>query len=205
MKTAHSKYRVFLLSLVLVGQPAYPDYGTGLYAYNHYDYQTARKEFTLAAMDGHIEAQYYLGEIYEGGIGVPIAYEQAVEWFTQAARQEHAGAQARLAELYLKGWGVKQDVNTAFSWYLRSAENGYPLAQFETGLMYANGQGTPVNKMEAYRWLTIAASYGDPEAMDARNQLADTMTPVEISRAGHLAREWEFAREKHQGSLSLVK
>lgn len=195
MKTAYNKYSFFLLALTGLAQPAYSDYDTGLYAYNHYDYQTARKEFTLAAMKGHIQAQYYLGEIYEGGVGVPIAYRQASEWYAQAARQEHAGAQARLAALYRKGWGVKQEASRALTWYLRSAENGYPLAQFEVGLMYAKGQGTPVNKIEAYRWLSIVASYGDPEAMDVREQLATAMTPVETSRASRLAREWEVARE----------
>jgi len=185
-----------ILACLLFSSPAVADYDRGLYAYNHYDYQTARREFMLAAVNGHVEAQYYLGEIYEGGIGVPIAYEQAVEWYTQAAKQEHAGAQARLAELYRKGWGVKQDANSAFRWYLRSAGNGYPLAQYEVGVMYANGQGTPVDKIEAYRWLTIAASYGDPEAMDVRNKLAVTMSPIETSQASRLAREWEFVREK---------
>ena len=93
---------------------------------------------------------------------------------------------------------MKQDATSAFRWYLRSAGNGYPLAQFETGLMYARGQGTPVNKIEAYRWLSIAASYGDPDAMGVRGKLAAAMTPVETSRAGRLAREWEIAREKQQ-------
>lgn len=201
MKTTCSIKKVLLsagclLYLVSVAQPVYPGYEAGLHAYNHYDYQTARIELKLAAVDGHAEAQYYLGEIYEGGVGTPMDYIQAFEWYSQAAKQEHAGAQDRLAVLYMNGWGVRRDVNSAFKWYLRSANNGYPLAQFEVGLMYAQGQGTPVSKVEAYRWLTIAASYGDPEAMDVRKNLAIDMTPAETSRASHLASEWEFAREK---------
>ena len=201
MKKTYRKYSVLILAACLPGllavvRPAYSDYKAGVQAYNHYDYQTARREFTQAAGKGHIEAQYYLGEIYEGGIGVPIDYPQAVEWYTQAAQQQHAAAQARLARLYLMGWGTKRDANSAFSWYLRSAENGYPLAQFETGLMYARAQGTPLNKIEAYRWLTTAASYGDPKAMVQRDRLSGAMTPVEMSRASHLASEWEYARER---------
>ncbi|MGB5438162.1 MAG: tetratricopeptide repeat protein [Gammaproteobacteria bacterium] len=187
-----------VLGAVLFCTQLHADYARGLYAYTHYDYQMARKEFTRVALDGHNEAQHYLGEIYEGGVGVPIDYEQAFAWYTQAARQEHAAAQARLAALYLKGWGVKQDATSAFDWYLRSAGNGYPLAQFETGMMYARGQGTPPDEIEAYRWLTIAASYGDPDAMGAREKLAAAMTRVEISRAGLLAKEWEIVREREQ-------
>ena len=186
------------LGAALFCRQLHADYDRGLYAYTHYDYQTARKEFTLAALNGHSEAQHYLGEIYEGGVGVPIDYGQAFAWYSQAAQQEHAAAQARLAALYLKGWGVKQDAGRAFSWYLRSAGNGYPLAQFETGLMYAYGQGTTLSKSEAYRWLSIAASYGDPEAMGVRQRLAAGMTPAEISTASRLASDWETARERER-------
>ena len=187
---------ILLIVIQLYSMAVHADFNRGVFAYNNYDYQTARNEFRLAAVDGHIEAQYYLGEIYEGGIGVPIDYKQALNWYGRAAKQEHAGAQGRLGALYMNGWGVKHDVNSAFKWYLRSANNGYPLAQFEVGLMYAQGQGTPVSKIEAYRWLTIAASYGDPEAMDVRKNLAVDMTLAETSRASHLASEWEFARER---------
>ena len=189
---------ILLIVIQLYSMVVHADFNRGIYAYNHYDYQTARNEFKLAAVDGHTEAQYYLGEIYEGGVGVPIDYRQAFDWYWQAAKQEHAGAQARLALLYTNGFGLARSPEDSFYWYLRSAENGYPLAQFEVGLMYARGQGTPVNKIEAYRWLTTAASYGDPEAMDVREKLADGMTPVESSRASLLASEWEFAWEKEK-------
>jgi len=187
---------ILLIVIQLYSMAVHADFNRGVFAYNNYDYQTARNEFRLAAVNGHAEAQHYLGEIYEGGIGVPIDYKQAFNWYGQAAKQEHAGAQARLALLYMSGLGVAHSSEDSFYWYLRSAENGYPLAQFEVGLMYAQGQGTPVSKIEAYRWLTIAASYGDPEAMGVRKSLAVDMTSAETSRASHLASEWEFAREK---------
>jgi len=196
-----AKYKVFLLAgsllyLVFAGQPVYSDYGTGLSAYNHYDYQTARNEFRLAALDGHPKAQYYLGEIYEGGIGIRMDYRQAFHWYLQAAKQEHAGAQARLALLYMKGSGVDQSLEDSFYWYLRSAENGYPLAQFETGLLYAKGRGVPVDKIQAFKWLSIAASYGDPEAMAARQELVKGISPADRVSATLMAREWESRREK---------
>jgi TPR repeat protein len=187
---------ILLIVILLYSMAVHADFNRGVFAYNNYDYLTARNEFKRAAVDGHAEAQHYLGEIYEGGIGVPIDYKQAYNWYGQAAKQEHAGAQARLALLYMSGLGVAHSSEDSFYWYLRSAENGYPLAQFEVGLMYAQGQGTPVSKIEAYRWLTIAASYGDPEAMGVRKSLAVDMTSAETSRASYLASEWEFAREK---------
>lgn len=204
MKMTFSKYKVFLLMcslyLASVSHPVYSDYGTGLSAYNHYDYQTARNEFRLAALNGHPKAQYYLGEIYEGGIGIPMDYKQAFNWYWLAAKQEHASAQARLALLYMKGLGVDQSSDDSFYWYLRSAGNGYPLAQFETGLLYSEGRGVPEDKVKACKWFSIAASYGDPDAMAVMQKLAKGMSPAELTSATLMAREWEYQHEKqHPG------
>jgi len=185
-----------LLGMIMFSPALHADYTRALYAYNHYDYETARNEFTLAAVNGHKDAQYYLGEIYEGGVGVQADYERAFDWYEQAAQQQHARAQFRLATLYLTGRGVEQDDTHAFNWYLRSAENGYPLAQYEVGGMYARGQGVPLNRIEAYKWLTIAASYGDPEAMAGRGQVSRGMSPADSAAAAQMARDWEHDREQ---------
>ena len=184
-----------LLGLTMFCPGLLADYTRALYAYNHYDYDTARKEFTLIAMNGHKDAQYYLGEIYEGGVGVPADYKRAFDWYEQAAQQQHAQAQSRLATLYLTGRGVEQDNTDAFDWYLRSAENGYPLAQYEVGMMYSRGKGVPLNRIKAYKWLTIAASYGDPEAMTVRRRVSDGMTSADITVATRMASDWERERE----------
>lgn len=185
-----------LLGLTMFCPVLLADYTRALFAYKHYDYETARKEFTLVAKNGHKEAQYYLGEIYEGGVGVPADYERAFDWYEQAARQQHAQAQSRLATLYLTGRGVDQDDTDAFDWYLHSAENGYPLAQYEVGMMYSRGQGVPLNRIKAYKWLTIAASYGDPEAMAVRGRVSGDMSPVDIAVATGMASDWERDREQ---------
>lgn len=185
----------FIAVGLLFSEPLFADFTRGMYAYTHYDYQTARQQFTLAGLNGHSDAQYYLGEIYEGGVGVALDYRQAFHWYTQAANQSHARAQARLAGLYASGRGTGQDWVKSFNWYLSSAENGYPLAQFEVALLYTDGKGTAVNNVEAYKWLTLAASYGDPEAMTVRQLLAVGMSPADIDGAARLARMWESRRE----------
>jgi len=184
-----------ILAAALLSQPACAEYTLGLYAYSHYDYQVARQEFLEAALDNHREAQFYLGEIYEGGVGVPIDYRKAFDWYRRAAQQQHASAQARLGYLYLKGRGVRQDEASAFVWTLRAAENGYPLAQFDVASMYAQGGGTPRDGVEAYKWWSIAASYGDPDAMTARQQIVDSLSQEEIAVAERKARQWEEAWE----------
>ena len=186
----------FLLLMFVLVDNAHADFERGLFAYNHYEYQVAHQQFMLAALNAHPGACYFLGEIYDGGIGVPMDSGKAANWYRKAAELAHPQAQSRLAHLYQRGRGVRQDDDAAFSWYLRSAENGYPVAQYAVGLLYANGMGTKVNRHEAYKWLTVAASYGDPDAMTARVKLVGLMSPAQISRAQHAANDWELAWER---------
>ena len=190
-------YCIFTVGL-LYSPHLFADFTRGMYAYTHYDFQTAREQFTLAGLNGNSDAQYFLGEIYDCGVGVPIDYKHAFHWYMQAAKQSHAKAQARLGALYASGRGTGQDWAKSFNWYLSSAENGYPLAQFEVGLMYKNGTGTAVNPIEAYKWLTVAASYGDPEALTVRQALAVGMSTADIDRAARLARLWESRWESRE-------
>ena len=186
------------LVLLFYASLAHADYERGLFAYNHYDYPVARQQFKLAALNGHSSARFYLGEIHEGGVGVPIDYKKAFTWYRQAAEQEHPVAQLRLARLYQTGRAGSRDAIAAFKWCRQSAENGYPLAQYEVGRMYAQGRGTRVDTVEAWKWLTIAASYGDPDAMAVRTQLVTRMSPGTIATAQLKAREWETAWENRQ-------
>ena len=43
-----------------------------------------------AAEQGHAEAQYNLGVMYDHGHGVDVNYKKAIEWFEKAAEQGHA-------------------------------------------------------------------------------------------------------------------
>ena len=56
--------------------------------------------------------------------------------------------------------------------------------------MYAVGQGVPKDVVEAHMWLSLAAAKEDALARMTRDQLAELMTPADISEAQRLAREW---------------
>lgn len=185
--------RSLLITLLfpLLPRPVLADYEAGLRAYQRNNFPRARNEFFQSALQGHAGAQYYLGEIYEGGVGVAIDHATAFKWYRSAAQQEHAPAQRRLAYLYSQGLGTDKDETEAFAWYLRSANNGDVLGQLEIGLRYRRGQGTPKNPMEAYKWLTISASYGDPDALAERGQLDRELSAADKQQALTLAREWE--------------
>ncbi len=185
----HPVLVALLLSLLSPSVPA--DYEAGLKAYNRNNFQRARSEFFQSALQGHPDAQFYLGEIHEGGVGVDINYANAFKWYRSAAQQEHAHAQRRLAYLYSQGLGTDKDESKAFNWYLRSANNGDVLGQLEVGLRYRQGQGTRKNLLKAYKWLTVSASYGDPDALIERARLDSDLSAKDKKKALALARGWE--------------
>lgn len=49
------------------------------------------------AQGGDPNAQYYLGEMYEQGLGTEVNLEEAFKWYTKAAQQGHPYAQRKLA------------------------------------------------------------------------------------------------------------
>ncbi|MGR9108705.1 MAG: caspase family protein [Gammaproteobacteria bacterium] len=86
-------------------------------AYDRANYQTALRVWLPQAEQGNPEAQTYVGEIYEKGLGVAPDYAIAAAWYKKAAAQGFSRAQLNLGYLYEKGLGVDQDVATALNYY----------------------------------------------------------------------------------------
>lgn len=116
--------------------------------------------FLPAAKQGHIEAQYRLGQAYvkdrdyeeakkwllwaaEKGhtnaqyelgrhdVSLDLTAEQGAEWIYKAAIKGHVEAQLSLGHIYFFGSGVTKDVNEAVKWYRKAAEQGDELAKDE--------------------------------------------------------------------------
>ena len=89
-------------------------------AYDRANYQTALKVWMETAEAGDARAQYYVGEIYEKGLGIAPDYAQAAVWYRKASEQGLAQAQINLGFLYEKGLGVPQDSRQALLWYRKA-------------------------------------------------------------------------------------
>ena len=100
------------------------DFNRGIAAYQLGDYETALKEFRLAAKQGSSSAKFALGLMYEDGKGVVQDYEEAVNWYRKAAEQGHADAQFNLGTMYELGQGVIQENVRAYKWYNIASANG---------------------------------------------------------------------------------
>ncbi len=90
-------------------------------AYDRADYRTALNAWLPMAQQGDPEAQTYVGEIYEKGLGLPADYKAAFHWYMKAAEQGFSRAQINLGYLYEKGLGVKADPVQALNWYRRAS------------------------------------------------------------------------------------
>jgi TPR repeat protein len=93
--------------------------------------------------------------------------------------------------MYEKGGGVEKDEAEAVKWYKTAAQQGHAKAQYDLGRMYYNGFGVEKDYVTAHKWWTLAAAQGDEDARKARDEVAQLMTPDQITEAQRLAREWQ--------------
>ena len=122
-------------------------------------------------------------------------YATALRDWRPLAEQGFADAQYNLGVLYGIGRGVPQDYGEAVKWWHKAAEQGYAPAQALLGAMYKNGKGVPQDCVQALMWFNLSAAQGQGNAAKARDIVAERMTPADITKPEHLAREW---LEKHR-------
>src|SRR5436309_4224998 len=89
--------------------------------YDRANYQTSLKIWLDAAAKGDHDAEYYVGKIYEGGLGTAPDYVAAASWYEKAAAAGHSASQFVLATMYEKGAGVSADKAKALNLYRRAA------------------------------------------------------------------------------------
>ncbi|KAI9188578.1 uncharacterized protein BJ171DRAFT_548948 [Polychytrium aggregatum] len=80
--------------------------------------------FTASALQGNRRAQYHLGRMYQGGLGVPRDINMAVEWYQLSATQNCSLAQYELGICFLKGLGVARNRSTANELLHAAAKQG---------------------------------------------------------------------------------
>lgn len=86
-------------------------------AYDRADYRSALNVWLKSAKSGDAEAQTYVGEIFEKGLGQTIDHTTAAYWYTKAAEQGYQRALINLGFLYEKGLGVEKDLGRALRYY----------------------------------------------------------------------------------------
>ena len=204
------KAALIAVALALAAPVAAQDFDAGLEAYKRGDYAAALREWRPLAEQGHAQAQFNLGYIYDLGLGVaqdyaeaakwfrkaagqgvPLDYAEALKLFRKAADQGNAVAQVNLGGLYFGGLGVPLDYAEAAKWFRKAADQGEAKALVVLGGLYFGGRGVAVDYVQAHLYWSLAASRGDEAAPKWRDMVAGRMTPEQIAEAQKLAREWK--------------
>ena len=181
-----------LLGLSLSAVLAAADYEDGVKAAFSGDFDTAFREFSLAANQGLDLAQYNLAILYFTGQGVDQNYSLAFSWTEAAALQGHVNAQANLASLYLDGTGVVQDVNQAIGWFSTAGRSGHADAAMTLALMYRDGKPIERDVVQAHAWAQVAQREEHPEANGVLSDLDAQLNEEQLRAARRLFAQWQI-------------
>jgi hypothetical protein len=140
------------------GTPGVAGFDAAVDAYARRRHAWAAEQFLPLAEAGNVDAQIYLGHLYDQGMGtVQRDLAQAIQWYRQAAEQGDAGAQYWLGWLYrsdrFDGQGRQlNDYAESLRWLTAAAEQGHPDAQLELGHAYREGRGVVRDDTQRSRW-----------------------------------------------------
>lgn len=162
---------------------------TAVQAFRAGDDQTAVSLLAPLARDGNPNAQYWLADLYENGLGVKPDMTAALDLLEKSAAQGFVPAETRLGEVYLRGNETLQDFAKARLWLRRAAVAGDSAAQRELGYVFALGLGVPRDPAEAYGWYENAVLHGDRQAMRLRDRMVTDMSPADIGKGAQIAKD----------------
>lgn len=93
------------------------------------DYSKSRYWFTKAANKGEAHAQFWLGRIFELGLGTDKSPKKAMALYKKAAEQGMAEAQNSLG-VYLCNQEAQNKKELGLFWLRKAAVQGYTEAQY---------------------------------------------------------------------------
>jgi len=177
--------------LILSVSRAWGDYEAGLQAAQNGDFETAFREFSVAAEEGLMMAQFNLAILYFSGRGIEQDYQQAYRWTKAAADQGHTQAQFNLGALYYEGQGTRRDRELALQFYILAGNADYAPAQYNVGEMYYLGDGVDKDLVRAHAWLSRAVENQHETAAGLLEQIENDMSEAQLGEARRM-----FARLK---------
>ena len=89
----------------------------GIQAFERQDYQASYKVLLPLAEKGDGKAQYYVGEMLVGGMGVSSNIDKGVYWLEQSVSNRNHMAAKTLGKMYLSGFGVPMDTEKGTKYF----------------------------------------------------------------------------------------
>lgn len=119
-------------------------------AKKEYDAKNYVKAFDLyekACAQKNIEGCFYVGWMYQKGLGTKQDYFKAVEYYQSTCNKNHGLACNNLGGMYDYGTGIKQDSSKALKYYTKACEDNVAIGCNNVGLLYSIG-ATSIDKDE---------------------------------------------------------
>lgn len=108
------------------------------------------------------EAQYYVGMMFNNGIGVDHNPEEAFDWFLKSSAGGDPLGAYKVGCYYAGQFGVVTiNHDKALEYKLTAAEAGYSLAQSDVAVTY----GSRGNLEDAVRWWKVSAHQGYSQSL----------------------------------------
>lgn len=181
-----------LVGLLGLSGPAFADYEDGVNAAFAGDFETALREFTVAAENGLDLAQYNLAILYFTGQGVEPDMEKAFHWTEAAALQGHINAQFNLGSLYLEGMGVGKDTAKGIEWFSRAGKAGHADAAFALANFYEDGDIVARDRVTAHAWANQAAYNDHSDAQELVEKIERRLDDEQLGAARRLFARWQI-------------
>ena len=164
---------------------AYADVKDGVDAWGRGDYEAAVAQWAGPAAKGDPDALFNMGQAYKLGRGVPKDLARAEDFYARAARK----GQIRAADNYGILLFQTRRQAEAIPWLTASADRGEPRAMYILGIAAYNGDYVAKDPVRAYVMYDLAAGAGEDMATAARDSVAKTLTPKQLTRARQLAQD----------------
>lgn len=158
----------FVASLWTVSASA--DVETGVELLNAGDVSGAATEFAAAYEAGDGEGAFYLGRLFELGLGTEQDEMRAANLYSAAAESGSAKAQVRLGLMYHEGRVLLRDYVEGTRLLCAAAEAGDADGQLNCGLAYRAGRGVAQDDAVALSYWQQAAGQGNILAMNVLGQ-----------------------------------
>lgn len=146
--------------------PAHAGIEEGIALLDAGDVQAAVKEFQTSFDAGHGDGAFYIGRLFELGLGTDQDIARSAQLYAAAAAQGSALAQNRLGLMHLNGETVLQDFSRAAELICGAAEQGDVNGQFNCGLLYSEGKGVAADPAKAIELWSGAAEQGNVAAIN---------------------------------------
>ncbi|QFJ55893.1 tetratricopeptide repeat protein [Pseudobutyrivibrio xylanivorans] len=130
---------------------------------------------TVAQQAGDLDGGYYLGYIYEKGIGVLQDYKKAFDYYNRVTKSSSTALNDRdainlsniaIGLMYVKGYGVEANPETALEYFTTASDNNSPKASYYIGQMYENGIGADKDYEKAMEFYLKAADLNYAPALN---------------------------------------